>query len=168
METSRKNLQLNGNSLNTYWGEKCFKQKLYRRMNEALHIQFTCFRSLGFWDTETNACYAMHILKLEYLAVTSGLLKMWRLHTSVIHNKQSLLPLEFEGLPVFKVNWSIIVNIHLIEFHCFSTEMFKNFFPLLIKYLNPVVSLYWTHIKSQTKDCPCPQLFLLSLVFEYI
>jgi hypothetical protein len=52
---------------------------------------------------ETNDCYAMHTLKLEYLAVTGGLLKMWRLH-NVIHNKQSLLPLEFEGLPVFKVN----------------------------------------------------------------
>jgi len=44
----------------------------------------------------------MHILKLVYLAVTSGLLKMWRLHTSIIHNKQSLIPLEFEDLPVFK------------------------------------------------------------------
>jgi len=160
METSH-----NGNSLNSYWSEKCFKQKLYRRMNYTFHIQFTCFRSLGFWDTETNDRYAMHILKLVYLAVTSGLLKMWRLHTSIIHNKQSLIPLEFEDLPVFKAIWSIIVNFHLIEFHCFSTE---DFFPQLIKYLNLVVSLYWTHIKSQTKDCPCPQLFLLSIVFEYI
>jgi hypothetical protein len=134
-------------------------------MNYTLHIQFTCFRSLGFWDTATNYCYTMHILKPVYLAVTSGLLKMWRLHTSITPNKQSLIPLELEGLPVFKVKWSINVNSHLIEFHSFSTE---EFFPLLIKYLNPVVSLYWTHIKSQTKVCPCPQLFLLSLVFEYI
>jgi hypothetical protein len=168
METSHTDLQLKGNSQNTYCSEKCFKQKLYSTVNYTLHIQFSCSISLGLWDTETNDCYGMHILKLVYLAVTSSLLKMWRLHISIIHNKQILLPPKFVGLPIFKVNWSINVNSHLIEFHCFSTEMFKTFFLLLIKYLNPVVSSYCTQMKSQTKYCPCPQLFLLSWVFEYI
>lgn len=124
-------------------------------MNYTLHIQFSRSLSLGLWDTETNDYYVMHILKLVYLAVTSGLLKMWRLHTSIIHNKQRLLPLEFVGLPVFKIKWSIIVNSHLIGFHYFSTEVFKTFFPLLIKYLSyGFFILHSNEVTDQTLPIP--------------